>query len=69
MAEVAAQGPPSFKLVLVGDGGTGKVSCPLFAFVCRFAILRAFPSPKMPSLELTATYLREDNKQLTLNNS
>lgn len=26
MAE-AAQGPPTFKLVLVGDGGTGKVSC------------------------------------------
>lgn len=25
MAE-AAQGPPTFKLVLVGDGGTGKVS-------------------------------------------
>ena len=24
MAE-AAQGPPTFKLVLVGDGGTGKV--------------------------------------------
>jgi len=29
MAEVggAAQAPPTFKLVLVGDGGTGKVSC------------------------------------------
>jgi GTPase SAR1 family protein len=28
MAETAAQGSvPTFKLVLVGDGGTGKVRC------------------------------------------
>ena len=29
MADAAASGqtPPTFKLVLVGDGGTGKVSC------------------------------------------
>ena len=26
MAEAAPQGPHTFKLVLVGDGGTGKVS-------------------------------------------
>ena len=28
MAEGAAAGAPTFKLVLVGDGGTGKVSNP-----------------------------------------
>ena len=33
MADVAASGqtPPTFKLVLVGDGGTGKVSSIIFS--------------------------------------
>ena len=34
MAEAAsAQAPPTFKLVLVGDGGTGKVSSHLIVLV------------------------------------
>lgn len=41
MAEAAgaAQGPPTFKLVLVGDGGTGKVRSPL-RFVSNTRVLR-----------------------------
>jgi hypothetical protein len=34
MAE--AQQAPTFKLVLVGDGGTGKVCIQLFGFDCFF---------------------------------
>jgi GTPase SAR1 family protein len=30
----AEQGIPTFKLVLVGDGGTGKVKSTLDAFLC-----------------------------------
>lgn len=38
MAEgAAAQAPPTFKLVLVGDGGTGKVMLTLRAAACPAA--------------------------------
>ena len=42
MAEVggAPQAPPTFKLVLVGDGGTGKVS----GFFLRYPARQSFSS-------------------------